>query len=134
MSKKKQEKIDEQFFVGIQEPMDLRRNILESSREVIHTLQSYEKVQAIREEKLRRLRQFKTVIEELKYLVSKLSGSLPKVQVREVSPDEKIKEPVKVMKAKEQRVIPKKKDVGIVELKKLEEELSAIEGKLSQLG
>ena len=127
----KESKHDEQFFVGIHETRDLRRNVLESSREMVHTLQSYEKIIEIREEKLRRTKQFKTVIEELKLLVSKLSQAMPRVQVRQPEPKKMTRSSRK--RRKERRVVPKKKEEEILELKKLEEELSAVEGKLSQI-
>ena len=127
---KKEGKDKEQFFVGIHETRDLRRNILESSREMVHTLQSYEKVQEIREEKLRRIKQFKTVIEELKLLISKLNEAMPKVQVRQP-------EPTRISSSKkryrEKRVTPKRKEKEELDLKRLEEELSSIEGRLSQI-
>ena len=74
----------EQFYVGIENTKEVRRNVLESSREMVHILQSYEKVQEIRKEKLRRVAQLKTVLEELKLLSSKLQKELPSVQVREI--------------------------------------------------
>ena len=91
----------EQFFVGIHETRSVRRNVLEGSREMVHVLQSYDKVKAIREEKQRRTNQFKTVLEELKLLVSKLNQAMPKVQVR--TPKPKV---VKVAKRKSVKADP----------------------------
>ncbi len=125
---KKEEINDEQFFVGISGTKDLRRNLLESSREVVHSLQSYEKISEIREEKLRRIRQFKTVIEELKLLISKLNESVPQVRIKQpVS-----KNDFKLPKKKKEPVSKKRKD-EIEEMRELEEDLSKIEGRLAQL-
>ena len=42
-------KEDKDFYVGINNPIDVRRNTLECSRELIQNLQSYENVKKVRE-------------------------------------------------------------------------------------
>lgn len=76
------EEQSEGFFVGINNPIDVRRNVLECSREMIKTLQAHEKLTVIREEKLKRVKQLKTVIRELDLLFSKLRNGLPKTHLR----------------------------------------------------
>jgi hypothetical protein len=125
----KQEVNTEEFFVGLHNSLDVRRNILESSRDMIHTLQSYQKISEVREEKFRRVQQFKTVMEELKLLTNKLNKALPKVQIKEV--ETRAKETFeKKQRAPKVEVSSKS---SISDLEKLEEELSKIEGRLSRL-
>ncbi len=112
---------EEGFFVGINNPIDVRRNLLECSREMIQTLQSFEKIKVIRVEKLKRIQQLKTVLRELDLLVSKLRNELPKTHLRaqvvEPSPKTKLKSSGKTMN----------------ELEKLEQQLSALESEISRL-
>ena len=63
---------DDSFFVGIYNPEDSRRNILESSRELVKSLQAYDKLHNVREQKLLLFKEMKTVMEELDLLVGKL--------------------------------------------------------------
>jgi hypothetical protein len=127
---KKEIKDKEQFFVGISGTAELRRNILEGSREMVHTLQSFEKLQDIRKEKLRRIKQFKTVLEELKLLISKLNDATPQIRLKQPVSNKKLKSEMKKSKSKKSK---QTKEKDILELKKLEEDLSSIEGRLSQL-
>ena len=127
----KQEQKVEEFFVGLHNSMDVRRNILESSRDMIHTLQSYQKVSELREEKFRRIQQFKTIMEELKLLISKLNRALPKIQVKEV--EVKAKEALERKGKKETKLEVSQDKSGKTDLEKLEEELAKIEGRLAKL-
>ena len=49
--KKIKSRASEQFFVNLKDPIDLRREILESSKSVIEGLQRFEQFKRIREEK-----------------------------------------------------------------------------------
>jgi len=120
----------EEFFVGLHNSMDVRRNMLESSRDMIHTLQSYQKVNEVREEKIKRVEQFKTIMEELKLLVNKLNKALPKVQVKEV--ELRAKEAFEKISRKETKVEVPRDSSGKSDLEKLEAELAKIEGRLSK--
>ncbi len=122
----------EDFFVGIESTKDLRRNILESSREMVHILQSYEKVKEIREEKLRRIKQLKTVLEELKLLGSKLSRALPSVQTRIIEAEKEAKKSLK-KEPRQSKVKKEKKEEAKKDLEKLETDLASIEARLSEL-
>jgi hypothetical protein len=122
----------EEFFVGLHNAMDVRRNMLESSRDMIHTLQSYQKITEIRQEKMKRVAQFKTISEEIKMLVNKLNKSLPKVQVKEI--EVRAKETFDKLPKKESRTEFSRTGSEKSDLEKLEEELAKIEGRLSKLG
>ncbi|MBD3203322.1 hypothetical protein GF327_03450 [Candidatus Woesearchaeota archaeon] len=110
---------NQDFFVGVDNPMDIRRNLLESSRELIQTLQSYEKIKKIRELKIKRIKQLRTVGKELDMLFSKLKDTLPKTHLRA-----KVVEPAKTK-------IKKKK--GINTLDNLEVQLKDIEREISRI-
>ena len=43
---------EKDFFVGIHEPSDIRRNVLESSKDVVNSMQTNEILKQIRKEKL----------------------------------------------------------------------------------
>lgn len=119
----------EEFFVGLEGAKDIRRNVLESSREMVHIMQSYEKVKEIRAEKLRRIEQLKTVLEELKLLSSKLSRELPSVQTRTIE----VKEAKKKKETKRAKTKKEKKEEDRKDLEKLETDLASIEARLSEL-
>lgn len=72
----------ESYFVGIYDPIDVRRNILESSKEIVKSLQSFEKIESIREEKLKTIKDMKKIMAELELLISKLADKLPKTKLR----------------------------------------------------
>ena len=44
---------EKDFFVGIYDPQDVRRNVLESSKEVVNSLQSHDSLKSIRRNKLK---------------------------------------------------------------------------------
>ena len=111
---------DDSFFVGIYNPEDARRNILESSRELVKSLQSYDKLNNVREQKLLLFKEMKTVMEELDLLVGKLKTKLPRSHLRKVHEH---------VSADFKNVNPK----FVSELEKLEEQLSSIESELSKL-
>ena len=98
--------------------MDVRRNILECSRAMIHTLQSFEKLEKIREIKIKRIKQLRTVGKELELLISKLKVALPKTNMRAAEVDAR---PSTIKK-------------GINDLDKLEDQLKAIESEINKLG
>jgi regulator of replication initiation timing len=70
------------YFVGIYDPLDVRRNILESSKEIIKSLQIFEKLKNIRQQKLGLFKQMRTVMQEFDTLISKLQRKLPKTHLR----------------------------------------------------
>ncbi|MBN2422689.1 hypothetical protein JXB41_05650 [Candidatus Woesearchaeota archaeon] len=111
------------FFVGVTNPLDVRRNVLESSREMIQTLQSYEKIKKIRESKVRRIQQLRTVIRELDLLFSKLKSSLPKTHLRA-----KVAESVSSSKVKSSDSTKQ-----MTELERLEEQLKEVEQEIARV-
>jgi len=140
----------ESFYVGIHEPTDLRREILESSKMMIHTLQSQKKVGSIREEKEKVINDFKRVVREINLIISKVKKRLPRTKLRALSKEEQLqvyrkanpevtkgkkekskgKETAKeVPKAKEEPVLKKKEN----DFDKLQNQLDEIESKLKSI-
>ena len=68
---------EKDFFVGIYDPQDVRRNVLESSKEVVNSLQSHDSLKSIRRNKLKCYKEMRQIMVELDFLVNKLEKSLP---------------------------------------------------------
>lgn len=113
------------LFVGIPEPLDVRRNLLESSKEVIKCLQTYEKLSAIREQKLKYIKEMKRVSAELDMLITKLKQKIPQHGIRKLEKKEHKEQVINEL------VEPKKTLKR--DLKKLEEQLQEIEKQLQEL-
>lgn len=113
--------MSEKLFVGIYEPIDVRRNLLEASREVVSSLQSYEKLERIRSNKLRNFEDMKRIMQELDLLVTKLKTKLPKSRLRKALGEVKTQTPRK-------RIVPKNAD-----MQKLESEIRNIEREFSKI-
>ena len=121
----KEQESNELFFVQIREPSEVRRSILESLKEILEMLQRFEKFRHIRHEKLVKIQKLRGLMKDANRLMGELKAKLPQTSLKGAvaREDSKPKKPAK--KREEQH--PKK---GKSELERLEEELSAIEGKL----
>ena len=121
---------NEVFFVQVLEPVQVRRNILESLKQILELLQRFEKFKHIRHEKMGKIQRLRILMRDTNKMMADLKSKLPQTNLRSVVPKE-IKKPAKkaVQKKYEaaQAKIPKKEKT---ELEKLESELSAIESKL----
>jgi hypothetical protein len=73
---------EKDFFVGIYNPKDVKRNVLESSRQVLDSLQSNTKLKKIRYEKIKYYEQMNKIMNELDLLISRLQKKLPKSKLR----------------------------------------------------
>lgn len=127
---KKAKAESEPYFIGINNPVELRKHILEPTREVIQFLQNYEDFQKTKEEKAAAILQLKDDLKAIKTEVNKLKRLLPKSKLKTEKPVKKIKAEVK----KEKKVYPKPAHSNIPpELVSLERELGEIEKKLGTL-
>ncbi len=138
MAKKKEKKEKDVFFVGVKEPLEIRRNILEASREMVLLLQMYEKFKTVRDEKRQATEKLRSLIREIALLASRLKRHLPRTDLRAMPLEEaKKKEAKHVARVpaaeeeikKEEKLLPKE----ITEIEKLEAELASIEQKLNTL-
>lgn len=110
------------FFVGIHDPVFVRRNILLSSKDLIDCLKKYEGLVDLRLRKENYVVEFKRIVDELLVLNRKLRSHLPNTHLRE-------KEVPVRTKVESRPFIPSHRS----HLDLLEEELSRIESKLDTL-
>ncbi len=126
MAKSEKEK---KFYVALNNPVGVRRTILEASKDIIKSLQRYEKSKEIRKQKIEAIFEVRKLIRDIKKLTSSINSKLPylpKVQKR--------KEKKKVEKEKIAPELKKELEkVKATDLKKLEDELKNIETELSKL-
>jgi hypothetical protein len=140
----KEEK-EEVFYVGVKDPIEIRRSILESSKEMVQYLQRAERFKQVRAEKEEQIASLKETMKQISTLVRKLKSSLPKTKLRaELHKHEEIvkKEEVEKVIAEAQKKAeampkkesaPKKQEKPTSELEKLEAELSEIESRLTKM-
>ena len=76
---------NQDVYVGVYDPVDIRRNLLESSKEVIKSLQSFESLTKKREAKIEIYKEMKKVMKELDLLMSRLQKRLPKSYLRKTA-------------------------------------------------
>lgn len=110
----------DEFYVGISNPNEIRREILETSREIVLILQNFEKFKLSRIKKLDHIEKLRRNIKEINDLVLRLKKALPVAKIR-IKPLEEKKVVKKIYRGKSP------------EIENLEKELSAIESKLSAI-
>ena len=129
-----------QYYVGMKDHIELRKSLLESSKQLIKSLQRYQKFKALREEKIQKLSRLRAMIRELRRLNGKLRSQMPSMIEIEKHQEEKkgskkAAQPVKLVQkknAKPEKVVVAA-PVKLTELDRLEKELSEIESKLGRL-
>ena len=151
-------KEDDVFFVGVQDPIELRRSILESSKDLLQYMQRFEKFKEVRMEKQEQFIKLGEVTAEIAKLVRKLKTELPKTHIRarmhkheeevkKAAAKKKAKKKAKATKkakktAKKAPPRPKAKpeikikpapEKPLTDLEKLEAELGAIETRLTKM-
>ena len=141
---KLKEKGNELFFVRVKEPNEVRRNILETLKEIVETLQRFEKFKGIRQEKLGKINKLRGLLKDANKMFGNLKAKMPQTNLRAVVVKEtsrrfekssaktsrKKRKNAKQAGEKPEAKAPKKE---MTEMEKLESELSAIEGKLKSL-
>ncbi len=123
------------FYVGIKEHVELRRNVLESSKAMIQTLQRMEMLKEIKMRKHEKISALKEIIREINKLNSRLRLELPRTKMME-EPLKKEKIERKEAKIEYPKDISEVKEIKKAEkneIEKLDEELSMIEEKLGKL-
>jgi hypothetical protein len=140
MPKEKEESV---FYVGIKDPIEIRRSILESSKELLQYLQRAEKFKAVRKEKTHQLEKLREEMKEIQALAKKLKALLPKTGLRaKAKPKPAAKKEAPKAQVKQEPIketipsmpAPKAEEPKeMSELEKLEAELGEIEGRLTKL-
>ena len=129
------EQSNELFFVQVKKPNEVRKDILETLREIVETLHRFEKFKRIRHEKLEKINKLRGLLRETNKVFGNLKSKLPQTNLRATLAREAPRQPKKHhRKSKKAKVaeekMPKKE---MTEVNKLEAELTAIESKLKSL-
>ncbi len=121
---------DNQLFVKIDNPVEFRKALLLSIRELIHSLQRNDTVKQIRIEKVEQIIKLKKTTKEIEVLLNRLNADMPV----NLESRKKEKAPAKSKKAVKGKAKGKgKKAPKISEMQKLESQLRDIEGKLKDM-
>ncbi|MBI2208325.1 hypothetical protein HYU50_02415 [Candidatus Woesearchaeota archaeon] len=125
------------LFVGIREPGEVRRNILESLKDIVEVLQRFEKFKHARKEKLYSIGKLSNDLKGINKILSDLKAAIPETKLREIKIKAVLKEEKKE-KQKKRRHGKRSKDAEgekrpSTEIERLESELGAIEEKLRGL-
>ena len=134
-----------EYMVQVSEPKILRKDMLESLREVIIFMQGYEKFKSIQDEKIKLFKILKLQVREIDNIVQgKLSKLLPKGKLKAVQEslpsaqdaefEDKI-EDLEIVDVKKEEVAPRYEKARETrrELDLLEDQLKGIEDQLSSL-
>ena len=70
------------FFVELREPNEVRRNILESLKEIVENLQRFEKFKDMRADKLAHIEKLSKIVKDINKMVSTLRGTIPQAKIR----------------------------------------------------
>ena len=133
---KKEAKSKASYFVSVKDHLAIRRTILEALRDILDTLQRFHDFHQKRHEKAHKITQLKTLVNHTNKLIWRVKSGMPDVKLPAVRTPKAPKEaPVEKtapsMPAPRQAERPRAKPKS--ELDALEDELSAIEKKLSKL-
>jgi len=123
MAEKKKE---DRFYVEVKNAVDARRNILETSKDILSALEMYERFREARQHKIEAMGELKKIFGEIYRLMSRLNSSLPKVKINKKTEKKLKAEEIKKEKTEEE-------PIKITELDKLERELSEVESKIASL-
>jgi hypothetical protein len=112
---------EQQYFVQIRDPADVRRGILGSSKQIIQILQRYERIRSLRVKKLEKIAKLRALNKEINLLVAKMKKTMPAADFR-----------VKI--GKDDKMGKKTKDSAkLDDLNSLESELRMIEEKIARM-
>jgi hypothetical protein len=125
MAKKKE--ASEPLYVGVADPLSIRRPLLECSKDILAIVKGHEELKGVREEKHAAIEELRSNVRGVSLLIGKLKGALPKVKLADLEKEEAADDKV------ESEVRPVKNTKPQSEVEKLEAELDDIESELSQL-
>ncbi len=132
---KMKEQNNELFFVQVKDPNEVRRGILETLKDIVEVLKSFEKFKRIRHEKLEKINHLRVLTRQANKMLGDLKLKLPQTNLRATAASGVSAQPKKAhhkkgIKTKAEEKTPKRE---MTEVDKLEAELNAIEGKLKSL-
>lgn len=121
----------ELLFVEIRQPDEVRKDILESLKEILELLQRFETFKRTRHEKMEKIQRLRGLMRDTNKLMGALRLKLPQTSLRGMVPKQHSAPKPKKAPAKEKKEAEKKEPKRErTQLEKLQEELNAIESKL----
>jgi hypothetical protein len=72
---------EEEFYVEIEDSVELRREMLETSKELIGILQQYEEIKAIDTQKVQEIEHLRNMFKEISADIMRLKGMMPKIKL-----------------------------------------------------
>lgn len=129
---------NQEFYIEIEDSVELRRQMLETSKELIGILQQYEEIKNIENQKIQEIENFRSTLKEIAADIVRLKSLMPKVKLSEL-PRKAIlvREPKhhapEVKAAPEKQDAPEPEHPETVDSNKLESQLNEIEKKLQDL-
>ena len=125
---------NEMYSVEIKESANVRREVLESLREIIGILQRFEQFKHIKHEKYEQIQKLRLLMRQANKLIGNMKSYLPAANFKVAAPEPK-EAPVQAKSSKKDKKKGKDKPARkpMTELDRLQAELGAIEGKLRQL-
>ena len=127
------ENSNEMYFVEIKDSANVRREVLESLRDIIGILQRFEQFKHIKHEKYEQIQKLRLLMRQANKLMGNMKSYLPAANFK--APAETKPEPAPKPSKKGKKKGKEKKPAHkpMTELDRLQAELGAIEGKLRQL-
>lgn len=122
--------LDNNFFIGIRDPLSVRKEILKCSKDLLIILKKYEYSRELREKKIEIFSMLKKKAREISFLNNKLKKMLPTKGIRALASYEK---KLTSNKQNEEPSEISRKPRRLTELEKLEYEINSVERKLNSL-
>jgi methionyl-tRNA synthetase len=142
-TKKQSEPQNNTLYMGIRNPVAIRKLILENARDMVHMLQMYEKFKLIREEKNEAIKLLKKEVTQLNTLITRLKKHLPKTNIKIKKEPKQKKEQKETTQTKTEQIplpntptkipTPEPPKIELDDIDALEAELKEIEDKLNFL-
>jgi len=130
---KEEKKKEDVVYVGIDDPVSLRRDLLEASKSLVHVLKGQHSLRETRNEKHKLIEQLRGMVTEINVLLDDAKSLLPEAGV-DLPPEEKPRKIVVVAAPKVRKPatppVPSKTEIHV---DKFEKELRDIEDKLKSL-
>lgn len=114
---------EEPLFVGVANPINLRRNLLESSKGLLSVLKQMEKIKEIRAKKKEGMDGLHVLLRDVKNSLIRLRKKVPAVAAKVHIPEQSVEKKEKIQIQKQPQT----------ELDKLEAEIAYIESKLKRV-
>ena len=119
----------DKFFVGIKNPINARRLLLNSSKDILDALKDYESFENFKQEKAKYIIELKRILDEITVLNRKLKTHLPKTPLQAPPKAARIARRRKETPSKKTKMakIASKMDLLESELSKVEDRLKGLE-------